>query len=64
MQKRGEFEEASNAEKSKELHLLLELLNPKGGALFDSTHPTNHLKVMGHLPEDRKKMLKDLESQW
>jgi len=64
MQNHGEFEEANNAEKAKELHLLLELLNPQGGSLFDSTHPTNYLKVQGHLPEDREKMLKELESQW
>jgi len=54
----------NNAVRAKELHLLLELLNPQGGSLFDSTHPTNYLKVQGHLPEDREKMLKELESQW
>ena len=63
MASRGEFEEASNAERVEELCTLLQELDPVGGTLFDTTHPTNYVKLYGNLPEEREKLLQQMEEE-
>lgn len=63
MASRGEFVEATNAERVDEIRTLLEHLDPVGGAIFDTTHPTNNIKLLGNLPDDRAKLLKQLEEE-
>ena len=60
MEREGLFTQASNAERLEELRRLLELLDPPGGALFDSTHATNYVKLLGMLPHEREKLLSQL----
>lgn len=60
MEREGLFTQATNAERQQELRLLLELLDPPGGALFDSTHATNYVKLLGMLPHEREKLLSQL----
>ncbi len=60
---RGEFVEASNWEKGEELKALLERLDPPGGTILDTTHPTNNIKIMGQLPFEKEKLLQDLENE-
>ena len=63
MARKGEFVEASNAERVDELRELLKLLDPPGGTILDTTHPTNNIKLMGQLPDDREKLQKQLEEE-
>lgn len=60
---RGEFCEATNRERAEELKTLILELDPPQGAIFDSTHPTNTIKVMGQLPLEREKLLQDYEAE-
>ena len=63
MARKGEFVEATNAERADELRELLKLLDPPGGTILDTTHPTNNIKLMGQLPDDREKLQKQLEEE-
>ena len=63
MVERGEFTEASNAEKKEELRVLLQELDPPGGSLFDTTHSTNYIHLLGRLPEERDSLLEQLEQE-
>ncbi len=60
---RGEFSEASNWEKCEELKALIEQLDPPGGAILDTTHPTNTIKIKGDLSFEKEKLLQDLENE-
>ena len=53
MVKRGEFIPANRNERLKEIGTLLEYLDPKKATVFDTTHPTNIIKVKGTLPQDK-----------
>lgn len=63
MANRGEFTEATNAERAEELKVLLQEIDPPCGTTFDTTHPTNNIKLLGRLPEDREKLLKQFEEE-
>ncbi len=60
--KEGNFVEASRTEKLLELRRILELLEPQKRTEFDTTHPTNILRIRGFLPKDKSRLLRDINS--
>ncbi|MDD3611653.1 MAG: radical SAM protein [Eubacteriales bacterium] len=58
---RGEFVPASNRERLVEIKTLLENLRPLTPTIFDTTHPTNILKIKGTLPQDRDQLIAEVE---
>lgn len=61
MVEKGLFIPSSRTEKLMEIRTILENLNPKEEMVFDTTHPTNIAKIKGKLPQDRNRLLKELE---
>ncbi|MGC9372664.1 MAG: radical SAM protein [Thermovirgaceae bacterium] len=61
MVKRGEFAPPSGRERMIEIRTLLENLEPEKPTVFDTTHPSNIIKIRGTLPWDRRKLIKDVE---
>ena len=57
---RGEFVPASGKEKLLEIRTLLENLDPGQPTVFDTTHPTNIIKIKGTLPQDQKRLLDEV----
>ena len=57
---RGEFTPASGDERMTEILTLLEKLDPKEEMIFDTTHPTNMIKIKGKLPQDRRALISEL----
>ncbi|MHC1720340.1 MAG: radical SAM protein [Clostridiaceae bacterium] len=57
MVKRGEFIPADGRERLLEIKTLLENLKPKHPTVFDTTHPTNIIRIKGTLPQDRKRLI-------
>lgn len=53
----GAFVEASREERYLEIKTLLEHISPDCAVEFDTTHPTNIIKMRGKLPEDLEKMI-------
>ncbi len=54
------FIPASTAERMIEIKTLLENLHPKKETIFDTTHPTNIISIKGKLPEERQRLIRDL----
>ena len=63
MVKRGDFVPASGKERLLELRTLLEHLKPQKRTMFDTTHPTNIIKMEGELPQDRKRLIEQVKRQ-
>ncbi|MFP4483169.1 MAG: radical SAM protein [Thermovirgaceae bacterium] len=61
MVKRGEFVPPDGRERMIEIRTLLENLEPEKPTIFDTTHPSNIIKISGTLPWDRQKLIKDVE---
>jgi radical SAM superfamily enzyme YgiQ (UPF0313 family) len=61
MVKRGEFVPSVGRERMIEIRTLLENLEPGKPTVFDTTHPSNIIKISGTLPWDRQKLIKDIE---
>lgn len=59
----GSFLPASGEEILAELQTLLENLEPKKPMIFDTTHPTNMIKIKGTLPQDRKALINKIKMQ-
>ncbi|MFD3156753.1 radical SAM protein [Haloimpatiens sp. FM7330] len=57
MVKRGDFIPQSRNERLVEIRTLLENLEPKQPMVFDTTHPTNIIKIKGTLPQDKEKLI-------
>ena len=57
---RGEFVPASGKERLLEIRTLLENLEPGQPMVFDTTHPTNLIKIKGTLPQDKKRLLDEV----
>lgn len=57
---RGEFQPASGKERIMEIKTLLENLEAKDEMIFDTTHPTNIVKIKGKLPRQRQMLLSKL----
>lgn len=64
MVKRGEFTPPSKEERLMEIAALLENIQPKKSAVFDTTHPTNLIKIKGRVPEERERLLAEVNSYW
>jgi radical SAM superfamily enzyme YgiQ (UPF0313 family) len=58
---RGEFVPASGRERLLEIRTLLENLDPGQPTAFDTTHPTNLIKIKGTLPQDKKRLLGEID---
>ncbi len=54
---RGEFVPPTGRERLLEIRSLLENLEPRQPTVFDTTHPTNLIKIKGTLPQDKKRLL-------
>lgn len=59
---RGEFEEISGVEMTDEMKLMIENINVEPGRkiLFRSNHISNYLNFQGELPEDKEKLLSEI----
>lgn len=51
---------SSRAERLSEIKILLENLNPKEETIFDTTHPTNIIKIKGKLPKERDRLIREV----
>lgn len=60
MVRRGEFILADRNERLLEIRTLLENLNPQKAKIFDTTHPTNIIKIKGTLPQDKKRLIDEV----
>lgn len=60
MTQRGEYKEATEYDRLVELKALVENLNPESTALLSSAHNSNTMFIKGILPNDREKMLNEI----
>ena len=60
MVKKGEFIPSYGAERLLEIKTLLENLDPKQSMIFDTTHPTNIIKIKGILPQDKERLINEV----
>ncbi len=60
MIKRGEFTPAPGKERMLEIKTLLEELEAEKEMIFDTTHPTNIIKIKGKLPKERDRLISEL----
>lgn len=60
MVKRGNFIPPNRNERFVEIRTLLENLEPKKPIIFDTTHPTNIIKIKGTLPQDRERLIDEV----
>ena len=63
MVERGAFVPASRKERLVEVKTLLENLKPKKPTIFDTTHPTNIVKIKGRLPQEKERLIREVEMQ-
>ncbi|WP_092590279.1 radical SAM protein [Acidaminobacter hydrogenoformans] len=61
MVERGEFVPPNSKERLVEIRTLLEKLETTERMIFDTTHPTNIIKIKGTLPEDRVRLIREVE---
>lgn len=57
MIKCGEYVVSDIKERLLEIRELIENLKPRNQMLFDTTHPTNIIKIKGTLPQDKEKLI-------
>lgn len=57
----GMFAPADRQERLEELIALLEQLHPRRPVIFDTTHPTNIVKVKGELPAERSRLIDEIK---
>ena len=60
MVKRGEFVPAGPKERLVEIRTLLENLDPQQPTVFDTTHPTNMIKIQGTLPRYKERLIMEV----
>ena len=60
MVKRKEFTPPDSKERLLEIRTLLEGLDPKGQTCFDTTHPSNIIKISGTLPRDKERLIMEV----
>ncbi len=58
---RGEFVPPTGRERLLEIRTLLENLEPGQPTVFDTTHPTNLIRIKGTLPQDKKRLLDEID---
>lgn len=64
MTQRGEYKEATEYDRLVELKTLVENLNPESTALLSSAHNSNTMFIKGILPNDREKMLNEINEMF
>nr|WP_300005026.1 radical SAM protein [Tissierella sp.] len=60
MVKNGEFTPPSRSERLVEIKTLLENLDPIKETVFDTTHPSNIIKIKGKLPKDKRRLISEV----
>ena len=60
---RGEFRPATRRELLMEMKRLLEALTPSQDTIFDTTHPTNLIRIKGILPRDQTRLITELKDR-
>ena len=60
MVKRNDFIPTCGNERLVEIRTLLENLEPKQPTIFDTTHPTNIIKIKGTLPQDKERLIDEV----
>lgn len=60
--KSHDFIPAGRKERLIEIKTLLEKLKPKKSTIFDTTHPTNIIKIKGKLPEESVRLIKEISN--
>ena len=61
MVEEGRFIPPSRNERLLEIKTLLENLQPEKETFFDTTHPSNIIKIQGKLPGDKNKLLSQIK---
>ena len=61
MVEEGRFIQPSRNERLLEIKTLLENLKPEKETFFDTTHPSNIIKIQGKLPGDKNKLLSQIK---
>jgi radical SAM superfamily enzyme YgiQ (UPF0313 family) len=61
MVKEGDYVPSDGNDRLLELKTLLENLEPAQSTIFDTTHPTNIIKIKGTLPQDRKRLINKIK---
>lgn len=59
-----DFLPARKDERMEELSCLVKNLFPKKPLIFDTTHPTNFIKIKGSLPHDKEELLKKIDQAY
>jgi hypothetical protein len=57
----GDFFPADGAERLAEIRTFLEYLDPARPLEFDTTHPTNMIKIRGTLPQDKDRLIREVQ---
>lgn len=57
----GDFKELLPRETLEEIRIMIESINTTK-CQFTSSHPSNHIHIQGYLPEDRAKLLREIDS--
>jgi radical SAM superfamily enzyme YgiQ (UPF0313 family) len=60
---RGDFTPPDGNERLIEIKTLLENLEPKQPMVFDTTHPTNIIRIKGTLPQDKERLIDKVTNQ-
>ena len=60
MAEKGEFTPPGRGERLLEVKTLLENLKPAKPTIFDTTHPTNILKIKGIIPEETERLISEI----
>lgn len=58
----GDFIPSNGKERLIEIRILLENINPMQAMMFDTTHPTNIIRMKGMLPQDKGRLINKLLS--
>jgi len=64
MVEKGKFVPAGRGERLLEIKTLLEHLKPQKAMLFDTTHPTNIIRIKGFLPQDKNRLIAQVENSF
>ncbi|HPF18818.1 MAG: radical SAM protein [Bacillota bacterium] len=57
----GKFIPADNGERLAEILALITYLDPARPMAFDTTHPTNMIKIRGTLPQDKDRLIREIQ---
>ena len=58
---KGNFKEADGIDILKEIKLIIENINVTSNIVFRSNHASNYINLKGNLPEDKKRLIKEID---